>query len=189
MRPASANGIARVIAAAMVILGTHAAADQTTSPAGDRWAPVRFLIGTWEGTAEGRAGSGTVKRQYRFVLRGQFIEGRNTGTYPPQDRNPKGEVHENVDYVSYDRGRKRFVLRQFHVEGFVSEYVADDGARADRLSFTTESIENIATGWRARETYVLQGPDEFEETFELAEPGKGFEIYSRAKLKRVREPK
>ena len=40
----------------------------------------------------------------------------------------------------------------------------------------TESIENIPAGWRARETYVTHGPDEFEEIFELAEPGKPFVV-------------
>ena len=33
---------------------------------------------------------------------------------------------------------------------------------------------------------VLHGRDEFEEIFELAEGGKPFEIYSQARLKRVR---
>jgi hypothetical protein len=37
----------------------------------------------------------------------------------------------------------------------------------------------------ARETYTILGPDEFEELFELAEPGKPFKVYSRARLKRV----
>jgi hypothetical protein len=41
-------------------------------------------------------------------------------------------------------------------------------------------------GLRARETFVVLGPDEFEEVFELAGPGKPFELYSRARLKRVR---
>jgi hypothetical protein len=30
------------------------------------------------------------------------------------------------------------------------------------LSFTSEAIENIPAGWRARETYVEHGPDEVE---------------------------
>jgi hypothetical protein len=77
-------------------------------------------------------------------------------------------------------------LRQFHVEGFVNQYVQNADSAAPRLVFTTESIENIPAGWRARETYVVLGPDQFEEVFELAEPGKEFELYSRARLKRVR---
>ena len=39
-------------------------------------------------------------------------------------------------------------------------------------------FENIPAGWRARETYVVHGPDEFEEIFELAEAGSPFELYS-----------
>ena len=37
----------------------------------------------------------------------------------------------------------------------------------------------------ARETYRAISADEFEELFELAAPGKPFELYSRARLKRV----
>jgi hypothetical protein len=33
---------------------------------------------------------------------------------------------------------------------------------------------------------VIHGSDEFEEIFELGEPGKPFELYSRARLTRVR---
>ena len=150
----------------------------------DTWAPLRFLLGTWEGTSSGRPGDGTVRREYRFALNGQFIEVRNTSTYAPQPRNPKGERHEDVGYISYDKTRKTFVLRQFHVEGFVNTYVAAaDVSKA--VVFTSESIENIPAGWRARETYVVVGPGEFEETFELAEPSKDFEVYTRARFKRA----
>ena len=86
----------------------------------------------------------------------------------------------------FDRARKTLVLRQFHVEGFVNQYVQDDGGPPTRISFTTEAIENIPAGWRARETYIVHGPDAFEEVFELAENGKPFEVYSRAQLRRVR---
>lgn len=94
----------------------------------DRWAPLRFILGTWEGTSSGQPGNGTVRREYRLVLRDQFIEVRNTSTYVPQEKNPKGEVHEDVGYISYDRSRKVFVLRQFHVEGFVTTYTTGPNA-------------------------------------------------------------
>ena len=67
-----------------------------------------------------------------------------------------------------------------------SQYLQDGDSSATKLVFTTESIENIPAGWRARETYIVHGPDEFEEVFELAEAGKPFELYSRARLKRVK---
>jgi hypothetical protein len=46
-------------------------------------------------------------------------------------------------------------------------------------------MENTPSGWRARERYVVPGPDEFEEIFELAQAGKPFDVYSRTRLKRI----
>jgi hypothetical protein len=158
---------------------------QLTSPT-DAFHALAFLVGEWEGTSDGRPGKGNVRRDYMRALNGRFIHGRNRSEYPVQEKNPKGEIHEHQDWFSFDRGRKRLVLRQFHVEGFVNQYLEEAGSTATKLVFTTESIENIPAGWRARETYAVLGPDEFEEVFELAEPGKEFEEYSRARLKRVR---
>jgi len=52
--------------------------------------------------------------------------------------------------------------------------------------FISESIENIPAGFLAKETYHIINNDEFTETFELAEPGKEFELYSKAVLKRAK---
>jgi hypothetical protein len=156
------------------------------SPPTDPFERAGFLIGRWEGISEGQPGKGTVQRDYTRILNARFIRGHNRSLYPPQDKNPKGEIHEHEDWLSFDRGRRRLVLRQFHVEGFVNQYVDDAESTALKLVFTTEAIENIPAGWRARETYVVHGRDEFEEIFELAEAGKPFEIYSRAKLTRAK---
>jgi len=56
----------------------------------------------------------------------------------------------------------------------------------NKMVFVSESIENIAPGWRARETYLILNENEFIERFELAEPGKDFVLYSEAHLKRTR---
>ena len=78
------------------------------------------------------------------------------------------------------------MFRQFHVEGFVNQYLLETNFTSDRLVWVSEAIENITTGFRARETYLFSGPDQFEEIFEIAEPGKDFELYSRSRLTRVR---
>lgn len=163
---------------------TDGRAQPPTAP--DAFEPVAFMIGRWEGSSEGRPGRAIVRREYSRALNGRFVRVRNRSEYPVQDKNPKGEIHEDEGFFSFDRTRKRLVLRQFHVEGFVNQYVQDSESSAQKLMFTTESIENIPAGWRARETYVVHGPDEFEEIFELAEAGQPFEQYSRARLKRVR---
>jgi hypothetical protein len=151
----------------------------------DAWEPLKYFVGSWEGEAKGQPGNGKVEREYQFVLNGKFLHAKNKSTYPPQEKNPKGEVHEDWGLFSYDRGRKQFVLRQFHVEGFVNQYALDRAASNDKtLVFVTESIENIPAGWRAREIYRILNNDEFVETFELAGPGKEFEVYSENRFKR-----
>ena len=171
------------VSALLVALATITVGAQT--PATDPFARVSFLVGRWQGTAEGQPGKGTVRREYSRVLNGRFIRVVNRSEYPAQEKNPKGEIHEDEGYLSVDRSRKALVLRQFHIEGFVNQYVEDPASPATRVVFNTEAIENIPAGWRARETYVLHGPDEFEEIFELAEAGKPFEVYSRSRFKRM----
>jgi len=158
---------------------------RSQTAAADPLEPLAFLIGRWEGTSEGQPGIGQVRREYTRVLNSRFIRVQNQSVYKPQARNAKGEVHEDVGFFSFDKARKRLVFRQFHTEGFVNHY-SHDPADTARIVFTTDAIENIPPGFRARETYVARGPDEFEEIFEMAEPGKDFELYSRAKLKRAR---
>lgn len=158
---------------------------QAPAPA-DALASLMPLVGRWTGTIEGQPGNGTVERTYERVLNGRFIEARNRSTYPPQEKNKRGETHEDVGLFSFDAGRKRIVLRQFHTEGFVNQYVLDAASTPGKLVLVTEAIENIPAGWRARETYVLTSEDQFEEIFELAPPGKDFEPYSRSRLTRAR---
>jgi hypothetical protein len=150
------------------------------------FAALEPFIGRWQGTTEGQPGTGTVEREYVRILNDRFVHLRNRSTYPPQERNPKGEEHEDVGIFSVDKARKAIVFRQFHVEGFVNEYVQELPSTSGTLVFVTQSIENIPAGWRGRETYRVIGVDEFEEVFELAAPGKPYEIYSRARLKRVK---
>jgi glucose dehydrogenase len=169
-----------------IALGLPGAHSGTPPPGrAEVWAPLNFLLGSWETTITGKPGSGNGKREYKLALRDQFIETRTVATYPPQAQNPKGEVHEDAGYISYDQRRKTFVFRQFHGEGFVNTYVADPPQGKD-VVFTSEAIENIPAGWRARETYRLVNPDEVLEIFELAEPGREFSVYSETRLRRQR---
>ena len=151
----------------------------------DGWEPFRFFVGSWEGTGNGQPGASKTQREYKFVLNGKFLHVQNRSVYEPQAKNPKGEVHEDWGLLSFDKGRKQFVLRQFHVEGFVNQYVqTTSSSDAKSFVFVTEQIENIPAGWRARETYRIVSADEFIEVFELAAPGKDFELYTEGRYKR-----
>ena len=165
---------------------TLATASQQTSSAAQMLSALDPFIGRWQGTSEGQPGNGTVEREYSRMLNSRFVQVKNTSIYPPQERNKKGERHEDFGVFSVDTSRKRIVFRQFHVEGFVNQYVQDSRPGDAVLVLVTESIENIPAGWRARETTTWHGPDEFEEVFELAEPGNAFPPYSRTRLKRVK---
>jgi hypothetical protein len=152
----------------------------------DRFAALRFLAGTWRGDQAGQPGRGTAERTYQFILNDRFLQETNTSTYPPQEKNTSGEVHHHMSMISYDTARKLFVFRQFHTEGFVNTYVQRASADDKTIVFVSEAIENIPAGYRARETYTILSRDEFTERFEIAEPGKDFELYSEARLQRVR---
>lgn len=166
--------------------GFAAPADQNTT-ASDPWQPIRALLGSWDGDAKGEPGSGKCEREYRLTLEDRFIQVTNKSTYPPQGKNPKGEIHEDTGFISYDKAAKKLVMRQFHVEGFVNHYVLDSVSKDGReVVFVTVAIENIPAGWRGRETYELVSADEFVETFALAEPGKDFETYSETRFRRRR---
>ena len=117
----------------------------------------------------------------------RFLQVNNTSTYPPQEKNKTGETHHGMGMIGYDKARKKFVFRQVHVEGFVNTYVQEDSGDAKKMVFVSESIENIAPVWRARESYLILNEGEFIERFERAEPGKDFALYSEAHLKRTRQ--
>jgi hypothetical protein len=172
------------LALLLVLLAPLGASAQKPQPP-DPFIDLRFFVGMWEGSSRGQPGEARVERQYEFALGGKYLKVTNRSSYQPQEKNPKGELHEDLGMMSYDKARSRVVLRQFHVEGFVNQYVLEPAAAgAKRFVFTTEGIENIPAGWRARETYTIVGPDEFLEVFELAAPGGDFETYSEARLRR-----
>jgi hypothetical protein len=169
----------------IALLGAQPGAQEAASKP-DRFAALRFLAGTWRGDQAGQPGRGTAERTYQFILNDRFLQETNTSTYPAQEKNKNGEVHHHMSMISYDTARKLFVFRQFHTEGFVNTYVQQPSADDRTIVFVSEAIENIPAGYRARETYTILSPDEFTERFEIADPGKDFELYSEARLKRVR---
>ena len=168
----------------ILLLTTISLTGQTnTRP--DVWEPLKYFAGKWEGAGNGKPGTSKVQRGYEFVLNGKFLQVQNQSEYAPQPKNPKGESHEDWGLISYDKARKQFVFRQFHGEGFVNQYVTTEiSSDGKTIVFTSESIENIPAGWRARETYKIVSADEFIEVFELAEPGKDFEVYTENRLRR-----
>ena len=151
----------------------------------DPWETFRYFLGQWRGIGSGNPGESQVEREYKLVLNEQFIQIINRSVYEPQERNPDGEVHEDIGFLSFDRSRQRYILREFHVEGYVNQYLLEDGDTARQtLVLRTEAIENIPPGWQARTTYGILGENEFRETFDLAGPGQELSCYITNEFKR-----
>lgn len=151
----------------------------TSQPRTDPLAQVASLAGDWVGVGEGEPGISSATRHGERVHEGNYIRIEGRSVYPKQDANKKGEIHTQTDWWSYDRARKRLVLRQFDNLGFVSTYVEDPAAsRPGHLVLLSENLENVPTGWRARYTYDFKSDGEYEERFELDPTGKGFQIYT-----------
>jgi hypothetical protein len=178
-------GAALILPAALALPNVAFAQEDAPSLHG-RLAPMSRFLGSWRGEGDGQPGHSNVERTYAPVLGGRFIFIRNVSTYAPQGRNRTGERHEDQGFYSFDRARNRVVLRQFHIESFFAQYVAaSDALDGAELVFDCEAVENIPSGFRARETYRFAGPDSFEEIFETADPGGEFETYSHNRLMRV----
>jgi len=169
---------------AVVLLLCVAGTAQAESPP-DRWQPVRFMLGSWQGEATGEPGKGTVERTYELVLGGKFVEEHNTSTYAATAPDRKPEIHHHRGFISFDKARSTLMLRHFHEEGFVNLYALNAAASTTtHLVFESVSFENFSNQWKARETYDVVSADEFIETFELAEPGKEFAVYSHNHFRR-----
>ena len=59
-------------------------------------------------------------------------------------------MHEEIGLISFDKARSQYVLREFHVEGFVNQYLLEQDAGDKTIFiFVTESMQNMPPGWRA----------------------------------------
>lgn len=129
---------------ALLILVTSIWSYGQTQKRDSTWMPIKYFVGSWKGEGGGEPGMGKYERSYQFILNNNFVEVKNKSTYPPTDKNPKGEVHEDIGYIIYDKGQQNFLLRQLHVEGFVNDYVLDSISADKRtLVFVTKEIVNI----------------------------------------------
>jgi len=146
-----------------------------------------FLSGQWQGKGSGFGNQQSeIRAEYSIVLGGKFMEVRHVSDFAPTDSKPKGEHHEDLGLISYDTDRKKYVFRQFHIEGFVNQYLLIDSLSAgNELVFQTEVIENFIPGGIARWVVKKISEDEIETKFFLSFPGKEFACYGTNNLKKV----
>jgi hypothetical protein len=150
----------------------------------DIWDSLRFLEGSWVGHGDGMNGISTVTQEYRYILNGKYLQMATKSEFKPQEKNPKGEIHEDIGIFSFDRSRKKIILRGFYIEGFINQYVGEVSKSGKTITFKTEAIENAPPGTRAKLVFEKISDNELEQSFFVAWPDKDFSCMSTNRLKR-----
>jgi uncharacterized glyoxalase superfamily protein PhnB len=173
----------RILVLLLSVFPVFAAAQETEKA--DVWEKFRPFIGEWTGTGERKPGKATLDARFEFFFNSKFIRVGGTSAFEPREGNPEGEVHQDIGYISYDKTRDKYVLRQFNVEGFVNQYVLENlPADGKTFVFVSEYIENFIPDWKAKVVYTLAGDDEMEVAFNLAGPTNDYQCYMTNHLQR-----
>lgn len=152
----------------------------------DPFAPLRFLVGDWQGESDGKLGKATVKRSYRFVLGESFLQGTDASSYPQPPPYGRDLVNEHWSFLSVDPYSFRLELRLLRANGAVEQFaLASKGP--EKLVF--ESKAGLLPTTKARLTYELYPPDTFIERIEAARDDGPFEVWTATFLQRAGAPK
>ena len=150
----------------------------------DIGASCRFLEGKW---IDEKPGVSKVTQEYEFMFKGKYLQMRTKAVFEPSEKMPKGDVHEDLGIFSYDQARKTFVFRQFHVEGFVIEYVLEKrDEKTNELTFISEKIENAPPATKAKEVFKFINQDMIEQSFHVAWPNQDYKCFMLNNLKRIK---
>ncbi len=139
----------------------------------DPLAPIRFLVGAWEGRGEGMGGASEVSQSFELVFGGKFLRWQTRAEFAAKEEGGEPEVHRDVGFFSYDPERKQILLRQFLSEGFVNTYLLKEVGEDGSLVLETEQSEGSG-GMRARLSIKVLEKGKYRGQLELAQPGKDF---------------
>jgi len=142
----------------------------------DRFDRLNFLQGEWSGRGSGFGNdSSTIKSFFKSDMGGKYIEFNNDSRFEPTSNNPEGEHHIDRGFISLDKERDLIVIRQFHIEGYVIQYILVDSLSNDSLLvFESESIENFVPGGKARWTLKKISENRIESVFDVAFPNSDY---------------
>ena len=175
----------RFISIIALALSLTTPANPEEPEAADPWAPVRILLGEWQGVGAGFGGESRVRHTYEFILQDTFVHSTTVSEFQPREDGTQGEHHEDWGFFSFDSDRGKIIFRQYLSEGFVNTYILEDPKpNSGMLVFTSESTEG-AGGMAARLTFSIEDDDAYRLVLELASPGKDFFDCQTLVMKRV----
>lgn len=134
------------------------------------FAKVEFVIGNWSGSGAGFGNSTSkIESSFQYIMDGKYIQFINESHFAPTDKNPKGEHHIDVGFISYDKSRKKIIIRQFNNEGYINQYLLNDSISNDSLLvFETEEIENFVPNGKAQWTIKKLPNNQVETIFDVS---------------------
>ena len=151
----------------------------------DRFAPLAWLVGEWQGYGKFGTRMTYAHRKYSYDLEGMYLVERTIDMFPPPEPSTEFEVHQ--DFVVYYRDTTTGGLKAkaFFVEAFVTSETVSGGEGGKPIIAESTEIENGPPGLRTRFTLTRETNDRFKETFEIARPGKEFELAEESFYKRI----
>ena len=146
--------------------------------AADDWGPVQFLIGKWTGEGSGQPGNGAGAFSLLPDLQGKVLVRKSFAEYPAAGGKPATR-HDDLMIVYRQPGSAELRAAYYDSEGHIIAYVVQ--AVEGGVAFVSDSPRDQA---RYRLTYVAAGKDRAHLKFEIAPPGKDFNVYLEAGIRR-----
>jgi len=148
----------------------------------DPWAPLRFLLGRWEGTGSGQPGEVALgSSTFVFDLDGKVIVRWNRAEYAPKPGEKSGAAHKDLLVIYRQSVDGRFRAAYFDNEGHVISYDISFPAKEPSVVFESEASEKAP---RFRLVYELAKDGILSVEFFIAPPGGEFKSYVKGTLKR-----
>ena len=145
--------------------------------AGDSFRPLTFLIGDWIGEGGGGPGEGSGSCSFHYDVQRRVVVRKNHAEYPAKgDR--AAYSHDDLMIVYEESGVLRAIY--FDSENHVIRYAVEGSG--DEVRFLSEPAANQP---RYRLTYRKTSSEATTLQFDIAPPGKDFQSYIVAKLRRA----
>jgi hypothetical protein len=165
--------------ATVLTVASTAAMAQTTAPAPSPWAPLQFLVGTWEGIGSGAPGEGRGGCTIAFDLNNNILVRKNWAEFEPKPGEAKGISHQDLLIFFADPGEPRLKAIYFDVEGHVIRYILQPAVQPNLVVFESEAGTK---GPRFRLSFEMNAAGRLFNIFSIAMPGQDFKEYTRGWL-------
>lgn len=128
----------------------------------NRWAPLAFLIGEWDGEGGGGPGQGSGAFSFLPDQQGTILVRKNRADYAATKDRPAFS-HTDLMFVYREPGETKLRAIYFDGEDHVIHYTVEPSPEGNSVQFISENF---------RLTYRKMGADRVAIKFEIAPPGK-----------------